>query len=112
MKYTANLKRSRDNLLLKAGWELGSYWKRILYSIDQLGNTLLPFAWGPYGGHPDETISSALGKLEHMHGGQGTIPWKYPLAKIVAWGLEKIDPGHCLGAIEHDEGDPVSGMIS
>ena len=67
----------------------------ILISIDQLGNTL-------FGGDPDETISSRLGKLKLRHG--GTIPWHRPLSKIVDYGLDKLDPNHSIDAIEEDEG--------
>ena len=67
----------------------------ILISIDQLGNTLA-------GGDPDETISSRLGKIKLKYG--GSIPWYRPLSKIVDWGLDKIDPGHSVDAIEEDEG--------
>lgn len=67
----------------------------ILIGIDQLGNTIL-------GGDPDETISSRLGKLKVKH--RGKIPWYRPLSKIVDWGLDKIDPGHSVDAIEKDEG--------
>jgi hypothetical protein len=110
-QYTRSVTASAKRITQHRGWETGPYWKRVLYAIDQLGNTVVPWAWGPFGGHPDETISSALGKLEIAHGGQGKIPWKYPLAKIVAWGLQKIDPGHCINAIEHDEGEAVLRAI-
>ena len=79
-----------------------TYIVRLLVSIDQLGNTLLPFAWGPYGGYPDETISSCLGKLARDNGGK--IPWRYFWLKPLHWGLNKIDEDHCEDAIEHDEG--------
>ena len=67
----------------------------ILIGIDQLGNTII-------GGDADETISSRLGKLKRKHGGR--IPWYRPLSKLTDWGLDKIDPGHSIDAIEEDEG--------
>ena len=67
----------------------------ILISIDQLGNTI-------FGGDPDETISSRLGKLKRKHG--GTIPWYRPASKIIDWSLDKIDPNHSINSIESDEG--------
>ena len=67
----------------------------ILISIDQLGNTL-------FGGDPDETISSRLGKLKLRHG--GTIPWHRPLSKIVDYGPSTLAPNHSIDAIEEDEG--------
>ena len=73
------------------------YFLNLLISIDQLGNTIL-------GGWPDETISSRLGKLKRKHG--GTIPWYHPLAGLIDWGLDKIDPNHSIDAIEEDEGIP------
>jgi hypothetical protein len=74
---------------------IGKYLLNILISIDQLGNTVL-------GGDPDETISSRLGKIKIGHGGR--IPWYRPLCKVIDWGLELIDPGHSVDAIEGDEG--------
>ena len=70
--------------------------ENILLSIDQLGNA---FA----GGDRDETISSRLGKIKRAHG--GAIPWKHPLAKIIDFGLERVDPGHSLDSIDDTEGD-------
>lgn len=58
-----------------------------LISIDQFFNTL-------FGGDPDETISSRAGKRDKTH----FIP------TAICWMLDKIDPGHCQDAIEHDEG--------
>lgn len=74
---------------------IGKYILNILISIDQLGNTLT-------GGDPDETISSRLGKIKRKYG--GIIPWTKPLARLIDWGLEKIDKNHCIDAIEEDEG--------
>ena len=75
---------------------IGKWLLNILISIDQLGNTIT-------GGDPDETISSRLGKMKVKHGGR--IPWYRPLSKVVDWGLDKIDPGHSIDAIEADEGE-------
>ena len=75
---------------------MGKWLLNILISIDQLGNTIL-------GGDPDETISSRLGKLKVKY--SGTIPWRRPIAKIIDWGLNKIDPHHSIDAIEEDEGE-------
>jgi len=75
---------------------MGKYLLNILVSIDQLFNTLL-------GGDPDEVYSSRLGKLKVKHG--GTIPWRRPMSKFIDWGLDKIDPGHSVDAIEEDEGE-------
>lgn len=75
---------------------IGKWLLNILISIDQLGNTIV-------GGDPDETISSRLGKLKLRHGGK--ISWRRPVAKVIDWGLDKIDPNHSIDAIEKDEGD-------
>lgn len=75
---------------------VGKYFLNILISIDQLGNT---FA----GGDPDETISSRLGKIKRKHNGK--IPWYKPMAKTICYLLCKVDPGHCIDAIEEDEGE-------
>ena len=74
---------------------IGKWGLNILIGLDQFGNAIL-------GGDPDETISSRLGKMKIRYG--GSIPWYRPLSKIVDWGLDKIDPGHSIDAIEHDEG--------
>lgn len=74
---------------------IAKYLLNIAISIDQLFNTVL-------GGDPDEVYSSRLGKLKLRHG--GSIPWSRPFAKIIDWGLDKIDPGHSIDAIEEDEG--------
>lgn len=82
------------------------FYLRFLLAIDQLGNVLGGRClWGPYAGDEDETISSALGKLKKSNGGR--IPWRYPVAKIVDFGLDKIDSNHSIDAIEEDEGRKV-----
>lgn len=75
--------------------KVGKWALNVLIGIDQLGNALT-------GGDPDETISSRLGKMKFKHGGE--IPWYRPMSRIVDWGLDKIDPGHSIDAIEPDEG--------
>lgn len=67
----------------------------ILISLDQLLNTM-------FGGDPDETISSRLGKLKVRY--SGVIPWYRPLAKTLDYLLDAVDENHCIDAIEHDEG--------
>lgn len=74
---------------------IGKWMLNVLISVDQLGNVI-------FGGDPDETISSRLGKLKVRHG--GAIPWHRPVAKVIDWGLEKIDLNHSIDAIEYDEG--------
>ena len=78
------------------------YIMNVLIAIDQLGNAAVPWAWGTFAGDPDETISSALGKLKEKHG--GTIPKRFPIAKFTDWFLDKIDKNHSIDAIEEDEG--------
>lgn len=73
----------------------GKYIVNILIGIDQLGNALS-------GGDPDETISSRLGRMKRDNG--GTIPWRFPIARIIDKVLDDIDPGHSTDAIEGDEG--------
>ena len=73
----------------------------IAVSIDQLGHTLFSPILFYRVAHEDETISSRLGKIKWEHGDH--IPWKYPLAKIIDKGLERIDPGHSVNSIEADE---------
>ena len=79
---------------------------KFMLAIDQLGNNiplLSRLLFGPYANESeDETISSALGKLKKAN--KGKIPWRYPVAKLVDLGLDKIDKNHSVDAIEHDEG--------
>ena len=69
---------------------LGRYLLRLLISIDQLVNTI-------FGGDPDETISSRIGKHVHWKGDTG---WRLYLSKF----LSLLDKNHTLDAIEKDEG--------
>jgi hypothetical protein len=69
---------------------VGRYLYNILYSIDQLGNTIC-------GGDPDESISSSLGKRAREGKLRG---WP----KFLSNALSKIEPDHCINAIEADEG--------
>ena len=71
-----------------------------LISLDQHVNTI-------FGGYPDETISSRLGKRKLSRG--GNLLWSdwLGLAKPLDWALNQIDPGHSIDSIEYDEGDPV-----
>lgn len=64
-----------------------AYSFRLMISVDQLMNTAL-------NGSEDETISSRAAKR------RSTKLW----AKALCWLLNKLDPGHCEKAIEHDEG--------
>jgi hypothetical protein len=74
----------------------------IAYSIDQLGNVvcsslfndLLITKEGCKFGHPDETISSVLGRNKKKR----TLS---KLGKKIACILNKIDPGHVEKAIEN-----------
>lgn len=67
----------------------------VLIGLDQLGNAI-------FGGDPDETISSRIGKIKKKHGGK--ISWSHPVSKLIDAGLEKVDPGHSIRCIEADEG--------
>lgn len=68
-------------------------------AVDQLINAIT-------GGDVDETLSSRLGKRKLKRG--GVLVWHdwLGLAKPLDWLLDKVDPGHSLGAIEPDEGEP------
>lgn len=60
----------------------------ILVSLDQMLNTLLR-------GDPDETVSSRAAKAR-----QRGRRWGCVLCRCLDW----LDPGHCAGAVELDEG--------
>ena len=70
---------------------LGRYLWNILISIDQLVNTI-------FGGYPDETISSRIGKRVHWHGDTG---WRLSFYKF----LSLFDKDHTKKTIEEDEGE-------
>lgn len=65
-----------------------------LLALDQTWNVR-------FGGCPDETISSRLGRIKQKNGGK--IPAYRPIARFLAWGLDKIQKNHCENAIETDE---------
>jgi len=66
------------------------YFWNLLISIDQLVNTI-------FGGDPDETISSRIGKHVHWRGDTG---WRLWLSKF----LDLFERDHTLKSIEEDEG--------
>ena len=68
---------------LKSGSKIGRYFWNILISIDQLVNTL-------FGGDPDETISSRLGKWERANkNSKGIKKWVYNLTNPIVEFFEK-----------------------
>jgi hypothetical protein len=73
--------------------KFGKWFKNVCIGVDQFANAF-------WGGDPDETISSRLGKLRRAAG--GTI--ERPLPRAIDKGLDRIDPGHSIEAIEEDEG--------
>lgn len=73
---------------------IGRYLKNNFIAADQALGALVGY-------DPDETISSHLGKLEDEPGG---IPRNRPVARMLAWTLNKIQRNHCHNAIEKDEG--------
>lgn len=64
------------------------YGGNVFVAYDQLGNAL-------FGGDPDETISSRVGKAARRGN---------KLAIFFSWYLSIVDPNHCEKAIEEDEG--------
>jgi hypothetical protein len=72
------------------------YFWNILISFDQFVNTI-------FGGDPDETISSRMGKWarddENDHG------LKKPIYKIANFIVELFEKDHFEKSIEEDEGD-------
>jgi hypothetical protein len=65
------------------------YIKNFFIAIDQFFNTL-------FGGDPDETISSRMGK--HL------AKKDCPLCNSLCWLLNLIQKDHCIKSIEKDEG--------
>ena len=70
----------------RRGWRLWAW--NFFIAIDQLGNVV-------FAGDPDETISSRAGKALRLD-----KRW----AKVLCWGLDKIDPGHCEASVDVTEG--------
>ncbi|PKR85252.1 hypothetical protein [Heyndrickxia camelliae] len=68
------------------------YFWNILVSIDQFFNTV-------FGGDPDETISSRMGKHLAKH--------DCPFCNLVCKFLNLFQKDHCVKSIEKDEGLPM-----
>jgi len=79
-------------LLLK-NKNLNQYIKNNFIAIDQRVNSLLF-------GDEDETISSRMGK--HLIKKKDCF-----ICKFICGLLNKIDPEHCIDAIERDRGEPM-----
>jgi hypothetical protein len=62
-----------------------------LIAFDQVWNTI-------FGGDPDETISSRLGKIT-VH-----RPESCKFCVFICYLLHKIDPDHCIKVVEKDRG--------
>jgi len=76
--------------------KLKKYFWNILISIDQFVNTV-------FGGSPDETISSRLGKwAKNGKNKQGIRKYIY---KVVNFIVEIFEKNHFKKSIEEDEGD-------
>ena len=74
--------------------------KALLLSLDQFAHTLLaPILFYRLTVDEDVTISAAIGALQLKH---GSVPWKYPIAKIVGAGLDLIDKDHCVEAYRNE----------
>jgi len=78
--------------------KIGRYFLNIALGVDQLGNTL-------WGGSPDETISSRLGRIKNANGGK--IPWSRPWPLVMDWFLDKLQKDHCRLAVERDEVEQI-----
>lgn len=63
-----------------------------MFNFLHRGTIYAPFGWR---GH---TISAGLGVIEHVNG--GTIPWRYPVAKVIGAALNFIDKHHNREALE------------
>jgi hypothetical protein len=73
----------------------GKYVYNLLIGTDQFVNCM-------WGGDPDETVSSRLGRIKVAHGGK--IPRWRVFPRMVAWACDRVQKDHCEAAIEHDEG--------
>jgi hypothetical protein len=71
--------------------KVGQWCKNFLIALDRLGNTL-------WGGDPDETISSRLGKM-HQAALQGKERMR-PIPDALHDALNEIQPDHCERSID------------
>ena len=79
--------------------KIKSYFWNILISIDQLVNTL-------FGGDPDETISSRLGKWARE--GENKQGIRKHIFNFVNFIVEFFEKDHFKKSIEEDEGDDAA----
>ena len=78
-----------------------AYFKNVLDSIDQLGNTLC-------GGNPDNTISARVGYFSEVNRNATKYFWQ-GLAKIINFTFWPVDgPDHCRKAFEADPEEAFS----
>jgi hypothetical protein len=70
------------------------YFWNILIAFDQGVNTI-------FGGDPDETISSRMGKWARK--GENSYGWRKPLYKLANFIVERFERDHFKKAIEEDE---------
>lgn len=75
--------------------KLKTYFINVLLGLDQFGNTL-------WGGDPDETISSRIGRIKTANNGK--VPKYRPLVFILDCFLNSIDENHSIDAIEEGKG--------
>jgi hypothetical protein len=76
--------------------KLKKYFWNLLISVDQLVNTI-------FGGDPDETISSRMGKWSRD--GKNNCGLKKPIYKVANFIVELFERDHFKKSIEEDEGD-------
>ena len=67
----------------------------LLIALDQLLNAV-------FGGDPDETISSRMGKWSSMN--ENKAGWRHYIAKPLCRVLHVAEADHCAKSIEADEG--------
>lgn len=71
---------------------VGKWLLNLGVSLDQLVNTV-------FGGNPDETISSRIGKVRLANG--GVVPWRNPIMKLIDYACDLVDKDHTLESIEN-----------
>jgi hypothetical protein len=76
--------------------KVGQWCKNLLIALDQFGNAL-------WGGDPQETISSRLGKM-HQAALEGKKPMR-PIPEALHDALGDIQKDHCERSINEGEGD-------
>jgi hypothetical protein len=91
----------------------------IIYQLDEFGNVFTWHAVSDYGGHVDETWSSAMGKAlavdlyRHRFNPkyEPVIPRSHPVGKFFNFLCNLVQKNHSLKSIKWDEGHDLRAIF-